>query len=370
MNTRPAIEINNQPSLSHIAEELAFPAPETEKFGYVSIHSYSNGVYSLEGAGGYHEMKLLEDKKPLYIILYDPNLGFIRRLEIYKAMHPELPIKVYFMMYDNSIEETQYLAWIRREKAAFEKLIMVVWNFNIKQKSTVAIPIDSDGRVLVDVQEDFWKSDSRNAGGQLCERSSKILVDIREFRSSLPSLIHAKKMNVVPCTLAVGDYVLSPSLCVERKSLSDLSQSLRSGRLYTQCESMQAHYSKFILLIEFDARRSFRLLHNKVDKDLNKIDEYDICTRLTLLLIHFPKLRVIWSEGAHQTAEIFKDIKVRRIDYFRNKTAILFWKKPLQLDVNLVRINPHITSTSAICFNHSLALISKIIRRLWIMLKI
>ena len=32
----------------------------------------------------------------------------------------------------------------------------------------------------------------------------------------------------------VGDYVLSPELCVERKSLPDLRQSLASGRLYHQ----------------------------------------------------------------------------------------------------------------------------------------
>ena len=32
----------------------------------------------------------------------------------------------------------------------------------------------------------------------------------------------------------VGDYVLSPEICVERKSISDLKGSLASGRLYHQ----------------------------------------------------------------------------------------------------------------------------------------
>ena len=39
---------------------------------------------------------------------------------------------------------------------------------------------------------------------------------------------------VVPLTLEVGDYVLSPDVCVERKSITDLRGSLQSGRLYTQ----------------------------------------------------------------------------------------------------------------------------------------
>jgi DNA excision repair protein ERCC-4 len=55
---------------------------------------------------------------------------------------------------------------------------------------------------------------------------------MREFRSTLPSLLHAAHLLVVPATLTVGDYVLTPDICVERKSLSDLVSSFNSGRLY------------------------------------------------------------------------------------------------------------------------------------------
>lgn len=39
---------------------------------------------------------------------------------------------------------------------------------------------------------------------------------------------------LIPLVIAVGDYVLTPEICVERKSLSDLFQSMPSGRLYNQ----------------------------------------------------------------------------------------------------------------------------------------
>ena len=39
------------------------------------------------------------------------------------------------------------------------------------------------------------------------------------------------KINVKPYTLIVGDYVLTPQHCVERKSINDLIQSFKSGRL-------------------------------------------------------------------------------------------------------------------------------------------
>ena len=66
-------------------------------------------------------------------------------------------------------------------------------------------------------------------------------------------------MNVIPVTLVVGDYILAPHICVERKSLLDLIESFRSGRLFQQITLMCRHYSHPTLLIEFDARRPFGL---------------------------------------------------------------------------------------------------------------
>ena len=59
----------------------------------------------------------------------------------------------------------------------------------------------------------------------------KVIVDVREFRSSLPSLLHASRLKVIPVTLTIGDYILTPEICVERKSIPDLMSSFNSGRL-------------------------------------------------------------------------------------------------------------------------------------------
>jgi DNA excision repair protein ERCC-4 len=59
----------------------------------------------------------------------------------------------------------------------------------------------------------------------------QVIVDMREFRSTLPSLLHASNVLVIPATLTVGDYILTPDICVERKSLPDLISSFNSGRL-------------------------------------------------------------------------------------------------------------------------------------------
>lgn len=53
--------------------------------------------------------------------------------------------------------------------------------------------------------------------------------------------------------------MLSPDLCVERKSISDLVGSFKSGRIYSQCEGMSGHYKTPILLLEFDPNQCFSL---------------------------------------------------------------------------------------------------------------
>jgi DNA excision repair protein ERCC-4 len=85
----------------------------------------------------------------------------------------------------------------------------------------------------------------------------QVIVDMREFMSSLPNILHQKGMRIIPVTLEVGDYILSPLICVERKSIQDLFQSFTSGRLYTQVETMVRYYKIPVLLIEFSQDKSF-----------------------------------------------------------------------------------------------------------------
>ncbi len=44
-------------------------------------------------------------------------------LQAYRAAHEGLDVRVYFLMYKDSVEEQRYLSGIRKEKDAFERLI-------------------------------------------------------------------------------------------------------------------------------------------------------------------------------------------------------------------------------------------------------
>ncbi|PPQ80616.1 hypothetical protein CVT24_002708 [Panaeolus cyanescens] len=214
--------------------------------------------------------------------MYEPDMDFIRRIEVYKSSNPKLAVRVYHMLYGNSCEEHKYLAGLRKEKDAFEKLIK--------------------------------------------ERS--VIVDMREFRSSLPSLLHASRLMVIPATLTVGDYILSPDICVERKSVPDLVSSFNSGRLYTQCETMTAYYKYPILLIEFEEDKSFSLdsvtdiksyakpsgkypaKKNTPNPDDSAYSFISVQSKLVMLTLQFPRVRIIWSSSPYATSEIFNDLKM------------------------------------------------------------
>ena len=66
----------------------------------------------------------------------------------------------------------------------------------------------------------------------------QVIADMREFSSELPSAVYGSGVDVLPVTLEVGDYVLAPGVCIERKSLQDLVQSLQSGRVFKQAEQV------------------------------------------------------------------------------------------------------------------------------------
>lgn len=64
-------------------------------------------------------------------------------------------------------------------------------------------------------------------------------MDMREFNSELPTVLYRRGVELEPATLEVGDYILSSDICVERKALDDLAQSLNNGRVFKQIEQVK-----------------------------------------------------------------------------------------------------------------------------------
>jgi DNA excision repair protein ERCC-4 len=277
----------------------------------VMLRSYSN-------VDGDQATLLLQDLQPQYIVLYDADISFVRSIEIFSSLQEEgvEPPRVFFMLFEASAEEKTFMKSLEREQNAFERLI--------QHKKTMPLPVNtlagtqemqqamasgsgvsgtySDGSLPLSV-------DTRTGRGKARPDTERreIAVDVREFRSALPSILHQGGMRLAPVTLIVGDFVLSNVHCVERKSISDLFGSFASGRLYTQAESMSKHYKCPCLLVEFDPSKSF-CLQNSNELGV-EIRTDSICSKMCLLTMHFPKLRILWSRSPHDTLRIFKALK-------------------------------------------------------------
>lgn len=280
---------------------------ETETEGMESPPAFPNTIFHPLKSAEFALQQLLHSVEPKYIILYDVNIATVREIEMYQATRAKEVLRVYFLMYEDSIDEQRYLTSLRREKDAFE--------FLIKEKSIMVIPEEQDGKgeYHPDLVDDVGKSNepasSRKAGGAVApvSTSRRVIVDLREFRSELPSLIHRRGISVQPVTIEVGDYILTPEICVERKSLNDLIGSLNNGRLYNQAQAMCRYYKRPVLLIEFNQNQPFCLQGKHLPSSENTSQNF--VSKLILLTMHFPRLRLLWCQSPYATAEIFDILK-------------------------------------------------------------
>lgn len=122
---------------SHVASLMAELAPTEAE----ALEKGEIGADPLENMDDYYELyemkdvvlvhpydgdldeHVLEEVRPRYVIMYEPDAAFIRRIEVYRSSHVNRNVRVYFMYYGGSVEEQKYLSAVRREKDAFTKLI-------------------------------------------------------------------------------------------------------------------------------------------------------------------------------------------------------------------------------------------------------
>jgi len=82
-----------------------------------------------------------------------------------------------------------------------------------------------------------------------------IYCDYREVPSTVPKFLMLAGAQVKFTSLPVGDYLMKGALdyvCIERKTISDYSGSLKSGHLNNQLYEMSNHYKRSFLILEGD----------------------------------------------------------------------------------------------------------------------
>ena len=84
-----------------------------------------------------------------------------------------------------------------------------------------------------------------------------VVVDSREYSVARRVVESLRKLEcqVLVSTLAIGDYVISGSIAVERKRALDFINSIIDGRLFQQAEGLTEEYDEPYIIIEGDLWR-------------------------------------------------------------------------------------------------------------------
>lgn len=122
-----------------------------------------------------------------------------------------------------------------------------------------------------------------------------VVVDERERGSGVPELLLSLGVPVEYALLDVGDYVVTPEIGVERKTVRDFQLSIYDGRLFSQASSLSSYYAKPVLILE---------------GDLAELEEFADNVRpflgaITSLAISY-RLPIIPSKDREQTAEYIR----------------------------------------------------------------
>jgi DNA excision repair protein ERCC-4 len=90
----------------------------------------------------------------------------------------------------------------------------------------------------------------------------KVVADDREKAGGVPGELASLGLRVYFSALPVADYVVSPEIAVERKTLPDLLASVYDSRLFSQAARLAAAYPKPYLIVEGDSKELERLAKN------------------------------------------------------------------------------------------------------------
>ena len=87
-------------------------------------------------------------------------------------------------------------------------------------------------------------------GWKNLENKIKIIVDVREMRTSVVKELYELGAEIETAALPVGDFILSEKVCIEKKTRSDFLQSIVDGRIFEQVKNMSECFDKPAIILE------------------------------------------------------------------------------------------------------------------------
>lgn len=145
----------------------------------------------------------------------------------------------------------------------------------------------------------------------------RIYADDREESSGVPSILRSLGITVFLRQLSVGDYIVGDNIAVERKSITDLVNSVFDKRFFDQIERLTSSYDISFLLIEGNLNRIYKITSN-----------WKAINSALISVMTIQNLRVIYSIDKQETAEILKKLAEKFQLNDNKKRSISLHDKP------------------------------------------
>lgn len=212
----------------------------TQKQQAEIIEKFRNGVYNVLIATSVAEEGLDIPSTEL-VVFYEPIPSEIRNIQRRGRTARKMPGKVVILLATKTTDEAYYWASIRREKQMRSQLTLLRSKLHTSMEQISNMP--SISKEKVDHQQTLETYSAHQDG-------TVLIVDHREYKSTIARLLSQKSLIIKPKQLDVGDYIVSSRIGVERKTVDDFLQSLISGKLFDQLHRLRSAYPRPILILE------------------------------------------------------------------------------------------------------------------------
>ncbi len=218
------------------------------------ISKFKNGEFNILIATSVAEEGLDIPSTEL-VVFFEPIPSEIRNIQRRGRTARKMSGKVIILITKGTPDEGYYWASKRREKLMRTELELLRSKIDNKTHTDFFNYDNIDNINNQSTLKDYEKNN----------QEIKIIIDHREYRSRVVRNLMELGISIESQQLAVGDYILSSRIGVERKNVDDFLNSLINGKLFLQISKLRDAYSRPMLIIEGEGLLTKRnIKHNAI----------------------------------------------------------------------------------------------------------
>lgn len=287
----------------------------TQKQQEKIVSDFRNGSYNVLIATSVAEEGLDIPSTDL-VVFYEPIPSEIRNIQRRGRTARKMAGKLIILLTKGTVDEGYYWAAKRREKNMRSDLAL------LRSQLQQSLAESEDFYAALDQKQS--EDDQKSKGNQkkLDEYQAKqknkqitVVVDHREYRSTVARRLSDQSINLVSKQLDVGDYVVSSRIGVERKFVDDFLNSLLSGHLFAQLQRLRDAYARPVLILEGKGLFTKRNINHRA-----------IYGSLISIVVDFG-IPVLSTADAHETADLLF-VMAKREQRQEKKSVALRGGKP------------------------------------------